>query len=394
MWTSIRNTVTGLLDEEVAVKSPQIRKAPDVVEPPSKKTDLKASPGKAGNATGRLVNMTPVNLNKKSLAKSSNSNASVQSNISKKKTEDFMQQRDHYRSMALARRMKVTTHDMHIHALAMLFGIDLEFDLFPLTVRDQMLMDIQAIISSPMFDSSPLYRQYNLDIVLQILSIEETTDDKSKTELIHLSKIVVQAVINKYLKPVADIAPITWNNLCNVLGVFVPRNGMPAYYKKIFLVEVHDKIEAYFGMQNTFVNMHALGQISFYFGERLRPIANQSKVHIIPPFFTDISFSLDSRRALLQTAHKEFKNPGSPLRRTCGTPEWCGSGEKCQVDLWPATDQHKCSKCHHNVHPQCAFFTSSTFNCQVCMPDPLRRHWTQRKRTYMLLPHLAVLEYK
>jgi hypothetical protein len=211
--------------------------------------------------------------------------------------------------------MKITTHDMHIHALAMLFSIDLEFDLFALDVKEQMLSDIQAIISSPTFDSSPLYQCYNLDRVLQILTIEETTENKSKKDLIGLSKIVVQAVINKYLRPAADLSPQAWNDLCNMFGVFVPRNGMPAYYKKIFLIEIYEKLDAFYGMQKTFVNRQALSQLAFYYGDFLRPVGNQAKERIIPPFYTDVSFSLDTRRALAQSEHTEFCDPGNPLKR-------------------------------------------------------------------------------
>jgi hypothetical protein len=31
----------------------------------------------------------------------------------------------------------------------------------------------------------------------------------------------------------------------------------------------------------------------------------------------------------------------------------------------------------------------STFVCQSCRPNQLRKHWTQRKRTYLLLPYIT-----
>ena len=198
--------------------------------------------------------------------------------------------------------------------MAMLFSIDVDFDIIPTSVKEQLLIDIQAIISSPFFDISPLYKQFILDIILQLLSITKTTENKSKKEFIQFSKMVVQAVINKYLNPAVDISARTWNDVCNMLGVYVPRNGMPTYYKKIFLVEVSKKITAYHGFQNTFVNKHALGHLAYYYGDILRPIANQAKDYIIPPFFTDVSFGLDSRRKLLKTEHPVWIRSSVPSR--------------------------------------------------------------------------------
>lgn len=388
-----------MLEDDTAAQSPQIRKEQERFEPPKKRTDLKASPGRGSygrgsrgrgaKANGRAVNMTPVNLNQ-SLARSTNSVTSNHSSNQgqQTRTDKFLQQRDHYRQRILQGQMKVTTHNMHIHAAAMLFNCDLDFDLFQLPVKEQSLIHIQAIVSSPFFDISPFYKQFNLDITLQVLSIDETTENKSKKELINLSKIVVQAMINKYLYRAEDITSRTWNDICNMLGIFIPRNGFPHYYKKAFLLEFYKKMDAYHGLQSTFVNKHALGHLAFYYGDIKRPIANKAKDYIIPPFYTDVSFSLDARRNLLPTDHPEFTNPGNALKRACGTIGWCGTGAQCQVDLWPAADSYKCAKCHQNVHAQCAVFHSEIFTCPRCKPVFFRKRWTQRKKTYMLLPHI------
>jgi hypothetical protein len=226
MWNSIRNTVTGLMEDDDTTQTAQERNLTRSTPQQRRvKADLRESPGKEGQEEGRLVNLTPVNLNKQSLERSvTDSIASGQSSLGRKKTDDYIKQRENYRLISIQRKMKITTHDVHIHAMAMLISFNLDFDIIELSVKSQILSDIQAIIASPMFDISPFYQKYNLDIILSILTIQETTSHRSKKELISLSKIVVQAVINKYLQPVEDISSLAWNDLCKMLGVFIPRN--------------------------------------------------------------------------------------------------------------------------------------------------------------------------
>jgi hypothetical protein len=213
-WDTIKNGVAAVaatFSDDDIIRAATITKRDNTsLEPRKKKADLRSSPGKEGQESGRLVNMTPVNLNKQSLERSvGDSAASSKSSLARKNTEDLMKKRDQFRQMAIQRRMKLPTDDMHVHAVAMLIGFNIDFDLIQLSVKTQILSDVQAIISSPAFDCSPLYHKFNLDIVINLLTIKEKTHGLNKKDLIVLSKIIVQGVINKYLQPVEDISSKT-----------------------------------------------------------------------------------------------------------------------------------------------------------------------------------------
>ena len=386
-----REDAANTNSDEKGTKAKTYSRITYIEEPEPKKADLRISPGKEWQAKeGRLVNATPSGLSKNlEQAFDQSVQSGKNSNTSKESKEGIQYEYDTIRSYAAQRKMRYQTQDNHLHALAILIGLPIDFDVLTISLKTQMMNDIQAIVSSPSYNVYAFANKHALGVILKIISsFNVNPANLEKKQLLSYSKQAVAAITKGSTRTVENLDSGTWNQLCNLLGVFIPNLGFPAFYKTDLVAKLQEKVLSSSSAKIAYVNTDARDHLNYYYGFKLRPVGKGSLEHCIPAFNLDLSFNIDTRRGTLGNVWKQFKDPGNPLGLKYGTSSWCSSCLKCVVDIWPAPQTVKCDHCKQNVHAQCASYSLSKYTCASCLSVPIRRHWYAKKELYITLPDL------
>lgn len=358
----------------------------------NKKAHIGPSPNKGNNGqAGNIAAITPgTELKNDSYSSSIEENTSRDS-VGEKIVDGLRKQFLRLVSEIQFRRPKEQTEDTFIHAMAVLLEIPINFNDCNMEIKTKLLNDIIFLISDPAFKRDTLYSYNNMDAIADFVYIPPPKSAKPSYRAVKSSvDQMIHALITKKGKPVHDIPTYAWDAMCQITGIFLSPNSLPSLAKVTLIQKIISIVDANKFKKRSWYNRHAISTLLFYYGFENRPVANTSEDKIIPPLFTDKSFSIDARKAgFYQWSNsQEHKRPASDYSKY-KTDEWCASETLCNVDIFDALSSF-CEICSFPVHPQCASYISQKYFCHKCKPDYSRQCWSCFASKYIELPSQEV----
>lgn len=264
----------------------------------TKKPNNRPSPNKDNDTDmGELTTVTPGTELK------NDSYSTIEENTSKDSNGDRMidglkRQFENIIQEMQIRRPKGNTDDTFLHAMAVLLEIPIMFHECHPVIKSKLLEDFIFVISDPAFKRDTFYNYDNMDVLSEFVYIPKPKSARPNFRSVKSTvEKMIHSLLNSQGRPIDEIYSTGWDAMCQITGVFLSPDSFPPLTKASLLQQILTVIDANKFKKRRWYNRHAISTLLFYYGTESRPVANTSEDKIVPPLFTDKSYSIDARKA-------------------------------------------------------------------------------------------------